>query len=530
MIEAATGTSTFSGLDWGVLGAYFVLLAGTGWWFSRREPSGAQEYFLAGRQMPMWAVAISVLATATSAATFIGAPEEAYKGTLTYASTNIGMFVAVAVVAIFFIPAFYRANVTTVYDLLELRFGGHAKQAASWTFLIGRVFASGSRLFMASIPLSLILFREIHEWQLLVSIGVLTTVAILYTLVGGIRSIIWTDVVQTVVFVGAAAVALIVLLNKIPLSTGQIFDALKETPVAGHSKLTVIDWGIPFDTGQAYTIFTAVMGFSLLGIASYGTDHDLAQRMLTCKSAVKGSQSVIVAILMNLPVLFVFMSIGLLLHIFYQRPDLLGSSAPASPPGDSREVFLSFILNEMPSGMSGLMMAGLFAAGLGSCNSAINAMAAAFVNDVYKKASPAKTDVQYLKVGRWAVVGWGIILGAFACICVFWQKGSGETLIKFALGVMGFAYAGLLGVFFTAIFTKTRGTSSSVIAALISGALVVTVLQPKVIAMWSPLFGISDFKLAFPWVLLAGTLVSTTVCMLPRSKTTVPVQVIPGII
>ncbi|MFN9973490.1 MAG: sodium:solute symporter family transporter, partial [Phycisphaerae bacterium] len=183
---------TFSTLDWIVLLGYFALVAVTGWWFSRKELAGAKEYFLANRQMPMWAVAISVLATSTSAATFIGSPEEGYARNLTYLSTNIGGVIAVLIVAAFFIPAFYRHNVTTVYDLLEIRFGHEAKQASSWMFMIGRVLASGSRLFMAAIPLSLILFQETQDWQLIGAIVALTVVGVLYTLVGGIRSIIYT--------------------------------------------------------------------------------------------------------------------------------------------------------------------------------------------------------------------------------------------------------------------------------------------------------------------------------------------------
>lgn len=515
---------TFSTLDWAVLFGYFVLLALTGWLFSRREPSGVREYFLAGRQMPMWAVAISVLATATSAATFIGGPQEAYAGNLTYLSTNIGMFIAVAVVAIFFIPAFYRANVTTVYDLLETRFGVGAKQAASWAFLVGRVFASGSRLFIAAIPLSLIMFRETEPGQLLIAIGALSFVAIVYTLVGGIRSIIWTDVIQTCVFVGAAVVALVLLRNRIPLSLGEIVDTLNQTQVGTGGKLRIIETSLDF--GNPYSIWAVICGFSLLGIASYGTDHDLAQRMLTCKSAAKGSQSVIVAILINLPVLAVFMTIGLLLHIFYQRPDLMGATGPGEAPSDSRRVFLSYILDHMPSGMPGLMMAGLFAAGLGSTLSAINAMSAAFVNDCYKHVVPMKPDRHYLAAGRWAVAGWGIVLGLFASACVYWQQTSGQTLIQFALSVMTFAYAGLLGVFFTVIFTK-RGNGTTAIAAIFVGFAVVTLLQPNIFKHLMAAIGHPDFKLAFPWHLLIASTITTAVCASGRPSPSRPLPVEP---
>lgn len=509
----------FSMLDWVVLGGYFVLLAVTGWWFSRKELAGAKEYFLANRQMPMWAVAISVLATSTSAATFIGSPEEGYARNLTYLSTNLGGVIAVLIVAFFFIPAFYKANVTTVYDLLEIRFGHEAKQASSWMFMIGRVLASGSRLYMAAIPLSLILFHETQDWQLYSAIAALTLVGIFYTLVGGIRSIIYTDVIQAAIFVGAAAAAIGVLLWKIPAPFTDIYAALRSaTSPDGSPKLTVLRFG--GDPQVVYTFLTAVTGFVLLGVASYGTDHDLAQRMLTCKSALKGSQSVIVAIVLNLPMQLLFLCIGLLLWVFYTRPDLMGG-APGTPPEKSGEVFVRFILEHMPSGMAGVMMAGLFAAGLGSFNSALNAMGATFVNDVYQRARPGRDDRHYLAVGRWAVVGWGIVLGAFAALCVQWQKGSGETLISFALGVMTFAYAGLLAVFLCALFTK-RGNRESVIAALLVGFLVVLAMQPWARAWWAPLVGLESLGraiIAWPWALVLGTSLAFVTCIMgaPRA-------------
>lgn len=516
----------FGIFDWGVVGGYFLLLAISGWWFSRREPSGAKEYFLAGRQMPVWAVAISVVATATSAATFLGAPEEAYGGDLTYLSTNIGSVLAVIIVAAFFIPAFYKARVTTVYDLLSERFGPGARSGASWAFLIGRVMASGARLFIGAIPLSLILFRHSEPWAVVGSIWVLVCVGILYTLVGGIRSVIWTDVVQTAVFVSAVLAAAWLLLDRIPLSVPEIYRELASTPVGTGSKLTILKTGLGagngplgIDFSQAYTLATAVTGFMLLMVAAYGTDHDLAQRMLTCRTSAQGSRSALLAIAVNLPVVAIFMVIGLLLHILYKRPDLMAGAAPGYTPEAGREVFLTFILREMPPGLTGLMMAGLFATGLGSFNSALNAMSAAFVNDCYTRLRPGRSDRHYLIAGRWAMLGWGCVLGSFASFCVYWQQASHETLIRFALNVMTFAYAGLLGVFLTAIFTR-RGSSRSAIAALVTGFVVVAMAQPWLWKQWTARVwpSVSETKLAFPWVLVAGACAATAVCLMGKGR------------
>lgn len=522
-------------LDWIVLAGYFAALGAIGFFSSRRKKAGTEDYFLGGRRMPVWAVAASVIATATSAATFIGAPEEAYSGNLTYLSTNIGTALAVVIVALVFIPAFYRHNVTTVYDLLEHRFGYAAKLAASWMFMVGRVLASGARIYVAAIPAAMILFgsaegaKPMGPAELIPAIAALTVVGILTAFGGGIRTVIWTDVMQVVVFILAAASAVFVLLSKIPADMGAIYEALRGTEVAGGSKLTVLETGIDpgasglgLDLSRPYTLLTAVLGFSLLGVAAYGTDHDLTQRMLTCRTAVKGGSSAFVALLINLPMVAAFMCIGLLLHIFYQRPDLMGEFAPRAAPEESKQVFLRFIIDHMPAGLTGLMMAGLFAVGVGSLNSALAAMSATFVNDAYRPLAPGRSDRHYMLMGRAAVVGWGVVLGGFACLCVFWHTRG--TLINFVLGVMTFAYSGLLGVFLTALCTR-RGNSRSAIAALVVGFAAVLLMQPWAWAWWTGLsemtvatpgvedgFRLGELRLAFPWRLTVATSLAFVVC------------------
>jgi Na+/proline symporter len=487
--------------------------------------------------MPVWAVALSVLATATSAATFIGAPEEAYIGNLTYLSTNIGTALAVVIVAFVFIPAFYRHNVTTVYDLLEHRFGYRAKAAASWTFMVGRVFASGSRLFAAALPASLILFNTTEPANMYWAILALTVAGVLTAMGGGIRSVIWTDVMQVGVFLLAAGAALWVLLHAIPASPARIVEVLAATDVGGASKLTVLKPGLSlsrpglgFSLSEPYTLLTAVLGFSLLGVAAYGTDHDLTQRMLTCRTPLKGGSSAFLAMAINLPMVAVFMAIGLLLYIFYQRADVMGA-ALGTPPKESSEVFLRFILTEMPAGLKGLMLAGLFAVGVGSLNSVLAAMSATFVNDIYKRHRPGRSDRHYLRAGRAAVLAWGAVLGGFACWCVYWFGDGGGTLLRFVLGAMTFAYAGLLGVFLTALCTR-RGNGASAIAALVAGFVVVTLLQPQVMnwlwsrpgwTLYSPYStferpGYAPPVIAFPWRLAFGAGAAFLVCVAGRPR------------
>lgn len=538
-----TLASGFAGADWVVLGLYFVLLAGTGWVFSLRKPATDKEYFLGERNAPVWAVAVSILATALSAATFIGAPMESYGGDLTYISTSIGPIVAALIIAFFFVPVFYRYNVTTVYELLERRFGPGARTAASWTFMIGRVFASGARVYIAAIPLTMILFGSLatDRGAMMVAIAIIMLAGTLYTLVGGMRSIIWTDVVQTVVFVGAAVVSAIVLWNIIDKPLPFVLDALR-SPVPGEqsaaSKLTVLTTGLDpgapwlgFNLSQSYTFFTALTGFMLLNLAALGTDQDLAQRMLSCRTPAKGAMSVVLSQLITVPVVFVFLVIGLLLFIVNKRPDIVAPPGYAIAPGT--QVFPQFILERMPTGLKGLMMAGLFAAALTTILSALNAMSAAFVTDFYRKARPERTEGHYLLVSRLAVVGWGVIVAMFAALCVLWHDdASGETLIQFALKVMIFAYAGLVGVYLCAIFTR-QGSTSSVIAGLITGAAVVLAQEPLVWKWWGAYIPISDatadsaartladVSVAFPWRLTIAAACAFAVCLLGKRNASV---------
>lgn len=524
----------FSLLDWFVLAGYFVFLAALGIALSRRQ-SGTEDYFLGGHRMPAWAVALSVVATAISAATFIGGPYQAYAGDLTYLSATIGQFIAIVLVAAFFIPVYYRERVATVYELIGNRFGPAAKQACSWMFMVGRIFANGSRLYMAGLAGSQLLYHDTSSRHVMTGIAALTIIGAGYTLVGGIKAVIWTEVAQTIVLVGAAVAAIALLLHRIPIDHAHILDALRHARTADGTKLDSIRLGLDPSgrpiLSSSYTLLTALLCWPIFNLAAYGADHDLAQRMLTCKSALKGAQSAIGAIVIGLPITALFMAIGLLLYIFYDRPDLMGAASPGPRPGEPRDVFLTFIMTGMPRGLAGLMMAGMFAAALSSLSSALNAMSATFVNDVYRRLAPGLDERRYVRAGRLSMAVWGLILGGFACFCVSWQeynaKAGSQTLIDFALGVMNFAYAGLAAVFCTAIFTR-RGNGASAIASLAVGFVVVLLMQPAVWSAWTSLFTTTRYTPtsaqvehllpksppAFPWVLLTAFIVALITCCL----------------
>lgn len=471
------------GWDWVVIGAYIALIVGAGLWAQwRTTNANAADYFLAGRRIPVWAVAVSTLATAQSAATFVGVPQDAYDGNITYLSASIGAIVASLVLAWFFIPAYYRLGVATPYQLLEARFGPGARTATGLAYLAGRVFASGARVYVGAIPVAVAISSGDPQADLggtiALVIGVFMVFSILYTLWGGLESVIWTDVVQVAVYLGAALLVFVLLARSIPASWSEIVGALRVGGEGGSSKLTIVNPGLDtsrtpwINFGTPFTLVTALTGWVLLNLAAFGTDQDLTQRLLACRSAAEGSRSVIASTLLGIPVVCVFAAVGLLLWVFYNRPDLMGRPTPAYVQGDTARVFLKYALHELPAGAAGLVIAGVLAAGPAGVNASLNTMAGTVINDFYKpRLAPGKPDGHYVKAGRWAVVGWGLVLWAFAVVCIWWQRESGENIINFVLGVMGFAYAGLLAVFLTALFTR-RGTTASAVLAMLVGFFV----------------------------------------------------------
>ena len=499
-------TISLAWVDWLIVGLYLLAVVAIGTLVGRKNKA-ADDMFLGGRSMPMWAVAVSILATSQSAATFVGGPQQAYAGNLTYFAANLGALVAVVIVAVFFLPAYYKANVTSVYELIGQTWDSRSQRLASAMFLIGRVFASGARLFIVAIPFSLIAFGgDLNEASLVVSIVIIGLVATCYTLVGGIRAVIWTDVLQAVIYISTIVAALILLWTKIPLSSAEIVEMLRAADEG--SKLQIVDLG--FDKtffSTTYSLPAILIGLMLLNLAAFGADQDLTQRMLTCKSSKHAAWSIILSNFIAWPVVGIFLIMGLLLWVFY-HPDIVAADVAVANDDDSRKIFIHFILHEMPMGLRGLMLAGLFAASMSSMDSALNAMASSSVADFVRPALAKRSGVanqqSELRWSRGFVIFWAIALISFASICVFWQQASGDTLIDFALTVMVFAYSGLLAVFLCAIFTRRRGSPISVAAALATGF--VTIL----------LFRFVELPIAFPWQMAIATTLSFSVCCLGR--------------
>ncbi|WP_237060650.1 sodium:solute symporter [Microbulbifer sediminum] len=505
----------FTALDWTIFGLYTAVLSASGWYYSRQKADDSRDYFLAHNSMPMWMVAISTLATTQSAATFLGGPDLGYRGDLTYLFTNLGALLAAFIVARHLIPRFYAQRVTTVYELLQSRFGASSKYQAGSMYLLGRVFASGARLYMAAIAVSMILFNDIEADNVVLAVLLLTLVGLLQTFIGGVRSVIQSDVIQCLVYVSAAFAVVAVLLWQIPASPAEIITALQE-PVGGEaSKLALVDTG--WDLGDPFNLWSTFTGFVLLNIAAFGLDQDVTQRLLTCRNQRDGARAMITSVVMVAPVMAVFMGIGLLLYVFYQRPDMMGDMAISSPTGGDITVFMHYVLNEMPTGLRGLVTIGVIAAALSTLNSSLNSMASVLTEDLYrpwlKRRGLQKPAQHFVFAGR---VSMAVIAGALsgmAILCFYWQQVSDLPLLTFALSVMVFAYSGLLGVFFTVLFTH-RGNSTSAALALAAGFVATLLQQPWMINLYTG--DENPLALAFTWQLTLGTAIAFAICCLGK--------------
>jgi SSS family transporter len=509
----------FGSFDWGIVGLYFALVTFVGLWIShkKRNPSEdeAKNYFLAGRSLPTWAVAISLVATTLSTATFVAVPDTAFAGNLTYLSLSLGGIIAVFIVACFFVPTLYAAGTVTIYGFLAQRFGEPARIAVSAAFILGRMLASGARLFLAAIPLSLLLFGNVPLSipHLVMAILLIAAVGTFYTAIGGVRAVVWVDVLQFALVLLTAAFSIAILLHRIPLSLPQIVAALHNSPTA-PSKLQLVDFST--DLSRPYTLLAALFGISVLNVAAFGTDQDLAQRFLITKSARGGALSVIASQFIGIVVVFLFLAIGLLLYLFYQRPDLTGIHAAPTQNGTS--IYPWFLLTELPTGLAGLAVAGFFAIAQGSLDSAMNALASSVVADLWlplkKIHAPAATTTHTGEASKWIVAAVGAALALFAIACAMLYDPHHHTLLDYVQGLMTFALSGILGVFLTALFT-TRGNSASIIAALVVGPAVVTLLQPALMQKWTPLFFHQPLTLAWPWWMPIATTLSFLTCILP---------------
>jgi solute:Na+ symporter, SSS family len=519
-------------IDCGVLLLYFILIISIGLYMGRKEDN-LRDFALGGRRIPWWAVLASIIAAETTAATFLGTPGEGFvHRNFTYLQLALGTILARILVSYIFIKPYYDYKVYSIYEYLTARFGVRTKNAASAVFMITRLLASGARLYFAAIALALAyeMIRGVPSGQretLLIYVCACVTIVILtaiYTTLGGIKAVIWTDLIQASIMIGSALIAVGLLYSAIPggwheivqrhggFGVGDFFTTGLDPANHGWDKIKGM-----FETD--YTIFVGLIGSTFMTMATHGTDQDMVQRMLTAPDIRRSRRSLIMSGLADIPIAFTFLSIGVLLWVFYQ------THQDPTLPKTTNEIFCHFILYEMPVGIRGLLIAGIFATAMGSLSTALNALATSFTRDWYEPyINRAATSEQSLRAVRWATVWFAILMIIVASITSYLViVHPNVRIIPIALGIFGYTYGSLLGVFLCGIFTKRRGNDFGNIIAMIISFIVVAILSglPNGIAS---IFGAQLYTqpswlpvLAFPWWICFGTIVTFFIAILFRT-------------
>src|SRR6266478_1401425 len=480
-------------IDSAVLLLYFVLIISIGLYMGRKEEN-LKDFALGGRRIPWWAVLASLIAAETSAGTFFGTPGEGFSHRdFTYLQLALGTILARILVSYIFIKPYYDYKVYSIYEYLTARFGIGTKNAASAVFLFTRVLASGARLYVAAIALALAyeMVRGVRPNQtetLFIYIGAIVAIVLLtavYTTLGGIKAVIWTDVIQASLMIGSALIALGLLYSAIPGGWHEIVQRH-----GGFHVSDLITTGLDpakhgwdrvkgmFET--EYTIFAGLIGAAFITMGTHGTDQDMVQRMLTARDIRRSRRSLICSGLADIPIAFTFLSIGLLLWVYYQaHPDPTLSKTP-------NETFCHFILYQMPVGLRGLLLAGIFATAMGSLSTALNALATSFTRDWYEPyINPEATDAQSLRAVKWATVWFSVLMIIVASSTAYLViVHPNVRIIPIVLSIFGYTYGSLLGVFFAGMLTKNRGNDFGNILAMILGFAVVAILSglPNAIA------------------------------------------------
>ena len=451
---------SFGTLNYAVLGTYLAALVGMGIYFSRRERT-TEDFFKAGGRIPWWAAGLSIFGTQLSAITFMAIPAKTFATDWRYLWLNAAIVLMAPVIVWLILPFFRRLNVTTAYEYLEKRFNVAARLIGSVMFMALHLGRIGIVLFLPSIALGVVTGIDVRVCILLMGI-----LSILYTVLGGIEAVIWTDVLQVIILLGGALLCLGLIVVGLPEGTG---DCIRAADEAG--KLATFDFR--FDL-TAPTFWVVLVGGLAATFISYGSDQTVIQRYLTTKDEASAARGIWTNAVLTIPATLLFFAVGTALFVFYRaQPDLL------NPALDNAEaIFPWHIVTRLPAGVAGLLIAGVFAAAMSSLDSSMNSVATTITTDWYGRMAPAAPDTRRLRVARVATVVVGLAGMTFALVMAGWEiKSLWDQLNRF----IGLFAGGLGGLFLLGILTR-RATGTGAVIGLVASGLV-----QYAVSRWTPL-------------------------------------------
>jgi SSS family transporter len=476
-------------IDLVIIVAYLAGVVAIGFWCRKRQKT-TRHYFLAGRQLPWWAISGSIVATETSAITFISVPGIVYArgGDFTFLQLVFGYLIGRVVICALFIPAYFRRNLLTIYELLQNRFGGAVRSLAASLFIIMRTIADGVRLLLTSIVMSSVWHAFLPNTDMVsaaaISVIAIGGVMLLFTTVGGMEAVVWTEIVHVGVYIIGAAAAIVILIHSID---GGLSAAIGAGRAA--SKFRLFDFSLTML--KPYAFWAGVIGGSFLNMSTHGTDQYMVQRYLCTTSPRKAQVALLVSGFVVLAQFIVFLFIGVLLFAYYKPFTLAGYAAgPAAAPFRTPDqVFPDFIVHHVPSGLSGLLVAAVLAA---ATSPSVNSIAATAVSDLYRPLIRNRDDHHYLRVSRVLT----IVAGCAQIGVALALQGQAKSAIDTALGVASLINGPILGVFL--LGTMNRSGRTSALAGMCSGIVAVTIVYTTTHVAW-------------PWFTVIGSLTTVLV-------------------
>lgn len=460
---------TLSGLDLFVLAVYLVASIALGLWVGRGQRN-VSDYMVGGRDLPWWAVLGSIVATETSTVTFLSIPGFSYGRDLTFLQLPLGYLIGRLLVVRLLLPHYFRGELFSAYEVLSRRFGGSVRQVAAILFLVMRTLADGLRLYLTAIVVNKVTGLDLSSSVLAVG---LTT--IVYTLFGGIKSVVWTDCLQFVTYIVGALIAGAIIVGDLPGGWHEYANFAHD-----HHKLRWIETS--FDPTQPYTLWAGIIGGAFLALATHGADQLMVQRYLCARNEREASRALAASGVVVFAQFGLFLLIGIGLAAYYDR------FPPAAPFQSNDQVFVAFIVDHLPAGIVGLTLAAIFAAAMSTLSSSLNSSATSFLNDLYLPLSrKALSPERQLWLGR----GLSALFGAAQIAVGIAGQQLSKSVVESVLSIAGFTTGVILGLFFLGILSA-RATRRGALVGLVTGLSVISAVA----------FGT---KLAWPWYSIVGS-------------------------
>ena len=481
-------------IDLFIIFGYLIGIVLFGAWFARKQKT-TSDYFLGDRSVPWWAVAASIVATETSTITFISVPGIAFArgGNFQFLQLVFGYLLGRIVIALLFIPSYFRGDLMTVYQLLDRRFGGRIKVLAASLFVVMRNIADGVRLLLTAIVLAAVYtsFQPSanSETIIIASIILIGAAMIIFTYFGGMEAVIWVEVIQLGIYIVGAIAAAVILTNSIDGGLSTAVATAKQ-----YGKFSLFDFSLDFT--KTFTFWAGLIGGCFLTMSTHGTDQYLVQRYLCTDRPKRAAAALLTSGAVVLGQFIGFLFIGILLFAFYHPftdPAYATAPSTAFPFTGGDRVFPDFITRHLPPGLSGLVVAAIFAAAM---SSSLNAIAATAMNDLYKPLRPSGTDKHYLKVSHVLTLLWGVVQIAVALVL----RNKNRSALDLALSIALLINGPILGVFLVGVFLRRVSQTPALIGMLVSmAAMLYVYFATRIAWTWYVFIG-SGITLIAAWL------------------------------